>query len=76
MKNPGMGMFLAFVLAAGWPGPVGAQESKPLPQGASRRAATTTRLVTLFSELETEWLQSVLQKGFPRARTVAGRGFP
>jgi Domain of unknown function (DUF4440) len=75
MKNPGMGMFLVFVLAAGWPGLIGAQESKPLPQRASQRAATTTRLVTVFSELETEWLQGGQQKDSAALERLLGEDF-
>jgi len=49
-------------MTAGWPGLASAQESGPLPQSAQQRVVTTTRLVTVFSELETEWLQGVQQK--------------
>jgi hypothetical protein len=62
MKNPGMSIFLFFLMAAGWPGLASVQESRPLAQSAQQRVVTTTRLVTVFSELETEWLQGVQQK--------------
>jgi hypothetical protein len=75
MKNPGMGMVWVFVLAAGWPGLVGAQQSEPLPQRAWQRVVTTTRLVTLFSELETEWLQRVQQKDSPALERLLGEDF-
>jgi hypothetical protein len=61
MKNPGMSIFLVFFMAAGWPGLASVQESGPLAQSAQQRVVTTTRLVTVFSELETEWLQGVQQ---------------
>jgi hypothetical protein len=75
MKNPGIGIYLFFFLAAGWRGLAGAQESNPPPQHASQRVAITTRLVTVFSELETEWLQGVQQKDSAALDRLLGQDF-
>jgi ketosteroid isomerase-like protein len=75
MKNAGTGIFVVFFLAAGWPGLAGAQESNPLPQRASQRVVTATRLVTVFSELETEWLQGVQQKDSAALARLLGEDF-
>jgi hypothetical protein len=71
MKHLGRGICLGLFLAAGWRGLARVQERNPLPTIASQRVGTTTRLVTIFSELETEWLQGAA-KGFRRAQPVAG----
>ena len=75
MKNLGMGICLVFFLAAGWRGLARAQESNPLPTSASQRVVTTTRLVTIFSDLEAEWLQGVRQKDSAALDRLLGEDF-
>ena len=75
MKSPGTGIFLFFFMAAGWPGLASAQQSSPLAEPAHQRVATTTRLVTIFSELETEWLQAVQQKDSAALERFPGEDF-
>ena len=75
MKNLGMGICWAFFLVAGWRGLARVQESNPLSTSASQRVVTTTRLVTVFSELETEWLQGVQQKDSAALDRLQGEDF-
>jgi hypothetical protein len=44
-------------------------------QTASRRVVTTTRLVSLFSELESEWMQAVLHKDESALARLLGEDF-